>query len=317
MRKCFAKLTWITKHDRLGLVIMPHRPIGAHVPVAGGLATAGLRYAASIGAEAIQVFVSNPRGWALAPGNPAEDAALGQQAADLPVFVHASYLVNLGSPDAETADRSVASLRHALCRAARIGARGVVVHTGSAVRWDRALALRQVRELLLPLLDGIGDCGPDVLLESMAGQGQMLCAAIADFGPYLDMLDRHPRAAVCLDTCHAFAAGHDLAARGGVAATLDALHAAAGPGRLKLVHANDAKDPCGSRRDRHQNIGAGNIGKEPFRELLRHPFTTGVPFIIETPGPASAHGRDVATLKKLRGRPAAHRSSRYRAPAVR
>ena len=289
---------------------MAHRPIGAHVPVAGGLATAGLRYAASVSAEAIQVFVSNPRGWALAPANPAEDAALRQRATDLPVFVHASYLVNLGSPDVQTADRSVASLRHALSRAAQIGARGVVVHTGSAVRWDRALALRQVRELLLPLLDGIGDSGPDVLLESMAGQGQMLCAAVTDFGPYLDALDRHPRAAVCLDTCHAFAAGHNLAARGGVAATLDALYAAAGPGRLKLVHANEAKDPCGSRRDRHQNIGAGYIGKEPFRELLRHPLTAGVPFIIETPGPASAHGRDVAALKKLRGRPAAHRSAR-------
>ncbi len=290
---------------------MPQRPIGAHVPVAGGLATAGLRYAAAVGAEAIQVFVSNPRGWALTPGDQAQDAALARRAG-LPVFVHASYLVNLGSPDTVTAGRSVASLRHALRRGAQIGARGVVVHTGSAVRGDRAVALRQVRELLLPVLDEIGDQGPDVLLESMAGQGQMLCAAVADFGPYLDALERHPRAGVCLDTCHAYAAGHDLAAPGGVAATLDALHAAAGPGRLKLVHANDAKDPCGSRRDRHENIGAGHIGTEPFRELLRHPLTAGVPFIVETPGHAAAQARDVATLKSLRGRPAARRSARAR-----
>ena len=147
------------------------------------------------------------------------------------------------------------------------------------------MALRQVRELLLPLLDQIGEMGPDVLLESTAGQGQTLCAAVADFGSYLDALDRHPRAAICLDTCHAYAAGHDLGAPGGVAAVLDALDAAAGPGRLKLVHANDSKDPCGSRRDRHENIGAGHIGEEPFRELLRHPLTEGVPFIVETPGP--------------------------------
>ncbi len=289
---------------------MPHAPIGAHVPVAGGLATAGLRYAASVGAEAIQVFVSNPRGWALTQGDPAEDAELARRASDLPVFVHASYLVNLASPDPKTAELSAASVRHALRRGAEIGARGVVVHTGSAVRSDRAAALCQVRELLLPLLDGIGELGPDVLLESMAGQGQLLCAAVADFGPYLDALDRHPRAAVCLDTCHAYAAGQDLAAPGGVITALDALHTAAGPGRLKLVHANDSKDPCGSRRDRHENIGAGHIGAAPFGELLGHPLTAGVPFIIETPGPAAAHARDVATLKRLSGRVSAPAGTR-------
>jgi deoxyribonuclease IV len=293
------------------LAIVPQRLIGAHVPVAGGLATAGLRYAATVGAEAIQVFVSNPRGWALAPGHPAQDAALAQHA-DLPVFVHASYLVNLGSPDAQTAERSVASLRHAIRRGAEIGALGVVVHTGSAVGGDREIALRQVRELLLPVLDDIGEQGPDVLLESMAGQGNVLCAAVADFATYLDALDRHPRAGVCLDTCHAYAAGHDLSAPGGVAATLDELHAAAGPGRLKLVHANDAKDPCGSRRDRHENIGAGHIGRAPFRELLRHPLTAGVPFIVETPGPATAHARDVATLKTLRAGAATRWGARAR-----
>ncbi len=282
------------------LTIMPHPPIGAHVPVAGGLAAAGLRYAAEVGAEAIQVFVSNPRGWALAQGNPAEDAAFTRGTAGLPVFVHACYLVNLASPDPQTAELSVASLRHAVRRGGEIGARGVVVHTGSAVRGNPDVALRQVRELLLPLLDEIGEAGPDVLLESMAGHGKLLCAAVTDFGPYLDALDRHPRVAICLDTCHAYAAGHDLGAPGGVSAALDALHGAAGPGRLKLVHANDSKDSLGSRRDRHENIGAGHIGREPFRELLRHPLTEGVPFIVETPGSAAAHARDIATLKQLR-----------------
>lgn len=279
---------------------MPSSPIGAHVPVSGGLATTGLRYAARVGAEAIQVFVSNPRGWALAAGDPAQDAALARRAADLPIFIHASYLVNLGSPDSQTVARSAQSLRHALRRGARIGARGVVVHTGSAVDGEPATALQRVRERLLPLLDEIGDSGPDVLLEPMAGQGHMLCAAVTDFAGYLGALDWHPRAGICLDTCHAFAAGHDLAAPGGVARTLDALAAAGGPGRLKLVHANDAKDECGSKRDRHENIGAGHIGTAAFRELLRHPIAEGVPFIVETPGKAEAHARDIATLKALR-----------------
>src|SRR4051794_25427496 len=114
-------------------------PVGAHVPVAGGLATGGLRYAAQVGAEAIQVFVSNPRGWAMAVGKPAEDERLRAHSADtgMPVFVHSPYLINLGSPNPETVANSVAMIRHSLTRGAAIGARGVVVHTGSAVSQPR------------------------------------------------------------------------------------------------------------------------------------------------------------------------------------
>ncbi|MDH2428707.1 deoxyribonuclease IV [Sphaerisporangium sp. TRM90804] len=271
--------------------------IGAHVFVAGGLATGGLRNAAEIEAEFVQVFVTNPRGWALAAGRPAEDAALRDSG--LPVFIHTPYLVNLGSPSAETVERSVTSIRHALLRGAELGARGVVVHTGSAVTQSPEAAMRQVREHLLPLLDEIPEDGPDLLLEPMAGQGRMLCATVEDLGPYLSALDFHPRAGVCLDTCHAFAAGHDLTAPGGMARMLDALHAVA-PGRLKLVHANDSKDACGSKRDRHENIGAGNIGAAAFGDLLRHPAAAGVPLCIETPGEAERHRADILLLKKLR-----------------
>jgi deoxyribonuclease-4 len=278
-------------------------PIGAHVPVAGGLATGGLKYAADIGAEAVQVFVSNPRGWAPAAGRPAEDERLRAQAAagDFPVFVHTPYLVNFGSPSADTLTRSIASVRHALARGAAIGARGVVVHTGSAVSQSREDAMRQVRAALLPLLDEIPDDGPDVLLEPMAGQGAMLCATVEQLGPYLETLDRHPRAGVCLDTCHAFAAGHDLAAPGGARKTMDALVESIGPDRLKLIHANDSKDPCGSARDRHENIGAGHIGERAFAALFRHPAVAGVPFIIETPGrDRDPHRKDIEALRRLR-----------------
>ncbi|GAB2867914.1 deoxyribonuclease IV [Actinoallomurus bryophytorum] len=278
-------------------------PVGAHVPVAGGLATGGLRYAAQVGAEAIQVFVSNPRGWAMAVGKPAEDERLRAHSEDtgMPVFVHSPYLINLGSPNPDTVTNSIAMIRHSLTRGAAIGARGVVVHTGSAVSQPREDAMRQVREHLLPLLDEIPADGPDLLLEPMAGQGAMLCATVQDLGPYLDNLDRHPRAGVCLDTCHTFAAGHDLAAPGGVAKTLEALAATAGEGRLKLIHANDSKDACGSAKDRHESIGAGQIGAEPFAELFRHPVSRGVPLVIETPGrSADPHRADIETLKALR-----------------
>jgi deoxyribonuclease-4 len=278
-------------------------PIGAHVPVAGGLATGGLKYAAEIGAEAIQVFVSNPRGWAQAAGRPAEDERLRAYGADhdFPVFVHAPYLVNVGSPSADTLRRSIESIRHALRRGAAIGARGVVVHTGSAVDGPYDAALRRIREHLLPVLDEIPDDGPDLLLEPMAGQGGMLCGTVQRLGPYLDALDRHPRAGVCLDTCHAFAAGHDLSTPGGARETVDALVDTVGPGRLKLIHANDSKDACGSARDRHENIGAGHIGEKPFAALFGHPAAAGIPFIIETPGRApEPHRKDIETLKHLR-----------------
>ncbi|MEU3165114.1 deoxyribonuclease IV [Streptosporangium sp. NPDC006930] len=272
-------------------------PIGGHVSVTGGLAKGGLRYAADIGAEMIQVFVSNPRGWALAAGDPVQDAKLRESG--VLSFAHASYLVNMGSPSPETLEKSVAAVRHNLLRAHAIGAKGVVIHTGSAVSQSRETALRQLHEHLLPLLEEIPEDGPDLLLESMAGQGGVLCATVQDLEPYLEALDWHPKAGICFDTCHVFSAGHDLSTSEGVKETLDALHAIA-PGRLKLVHANDSKDPCASRRDRHENIGAGHIGAASFAEMMRHPVVAGVPFCIETPGGAEKHREDIDLLKKLR-----------------
>lgn len=271
--------------------------IGGHVFVAGGLATGGLRYMDEIGAEMIQVFVTNPRGWALTEGKPDQDAKLAESGVE--TFIHVPYLANFGSPSPETLGNSIAIVRHTLRRGVETGAKGVVVHTGSAVTQSRDDALRQVHDNLLPLLEEIPEGGPDLLLEPMAGQGAMLCATVQDLEPYLAALDWHPRAGVCLDTCHAFAAGHDLAAEGGVKETFDALHAVA-PGRLKLIHANDSKDVCGAKKDRHENIGAGHIGAQPFADMMRHPAVAGVPICIETPGKAPKHAEDIALLKKLR-----------------
>jgi deoxyribonuclease IV len=280
-------------------------PVGAHVPVAGGLATGGLAYARLIGAEAVQVFVSNPRGWAASAGDPAQDTAFraGCEAARIPAYVHAPYLINLGSPSETTLRQSVGSLAHALRRGRDVGARGVVVHTGSAVDGTyRDAAMKQIHEHVLPLLEELPDDGPDLLLEPTAGQGQSLCGTVDQLGPYLDALELHPRVGVCLDTCHAFAAGHDLAAPGGVRTMLNTLVRVAGRGRLRLVHANDSKDVVGACKDRHENIGRGHIGEEPFAELFRHPATRGVPVIVETPGKAEDNHRDVALLKALRDR---------------
>lgn len=121
-----------------------------------------------------------------------------------------------------------------------------------------------------------------------------------DLAAYFEQLDHHPMLGVCLDTCHAFAAGHDLAAPGGMKRTLDALVRAVGRGRLGLVHANDSKDPLGSSRDRHEAIGKGRIGLDPFVELFRHPSTRDVPVVVETPGDAASQRADIEQLCALR-----------------
>jgi deoxyribonuclease-4 len=178
------------------------------------------------------------------------------------------------------------------------------MHAGSSVGTPRDGALRQVRELVLPMLEagpGASGQGPWLLIEPMAGQGTMLCSQPAELHGYLAALDWHPRAGVCLDTCHVFAAGHDLTARDGVDDLMAALAAAgAGGGRLGLIHANDSLDGCGSHHDRHETIGAGKIGTGPFRDLLHHPATAGVPFVAETPGGEKGHARDIALLRSLR-----------------
>ncbi|WP_017588513.1 deoxyribonuclease IV [Nocardiopsis ganjiahuensis] len=274
-------------------------PVGAHVPVAGGMATKGLAYAEKIGAETIQVFVSNPRGWATNGGDPAQDAMLRERT-DLPVFVHAPYLINPGTPSEETAAKSLTSMEHALRRSAQIGALGAVMHTGSAVSGTREEGLARARERLLPMLERLGEEVPPLLLEPMAGQGQVLCATVDDLVPYFEALDWHPNVGVCLDTAHLFAAGHDISTVEGMREALDRFGEVVGADRLKLIHGNDSKAPCGSNKDRHENIGKGHIGAEPFAELFRHPVTAGVPITLETPGPEGPHAEDVTTLKKLR-----------------
>lgn len=281
------------------------RLIGSHTPTSGGLARSCLPYADAAGSEALQVYVSNPRGWALSPGDPAQDEAFAAGCArrGLPVYVHASLLVNLGSPTPATVEHSARTLEHALRRGAAIGATGVVFHAGSAVDEARAdAALRQVREVLLPLLDRAAERdGPKLLVEPSAGGGRSLAARVEELGPYLEAVDRHPWLGVCFDTCHAWAAGHDLAPEGGMIATLDALVGAVGSDRLWLVHANDSRDARGSLRDRHFRIGEGAIGLPAFGELLAHPATAGVPVIVETPTERhEGHAADIATLKRLR-----------------
>jgi deoxyribonuclease-4 len=278
--------------------------LGAHTPTSGGMAKRSIAYAEETGAEVIQVFASNPRGWAMPEANPVADEEFRTKAAalDILTYVHAPFLINLGSPTVGTYENSVASTAYSLKRGAEIGALGVVIHTGSAVDVNHVEnAWKQIHEGMMPVLNALSDDSPMLLLEPTAGQGQSLVKKLDDLTNYLKALEYHPKVGICLDTCHVFAAGHDIAKKGGMTETIDLLVEIAGAERFQLVHANDSMDVCGALKDRHQNIGEGYIGLAAFQEMLDHPVMKKVPMVLETPGMEPEHGKEIAMLKKMRG----------------
>jgi deoxyribonuclease-4 len=267
-----------------------------------------IAYAREVGAEAIQVFASNPRGWAMPEANVEADLAFRDLALELDIetYVHAPFLINLGSPTEATYKNSVASTAYSLKRGREIGAQGVVIHTGSAVDESHIEnAWKQINKGMMPVLENLTDEDPWLLLEPTAGQGQSLVKRLDDLTKYMEALEWHPKVGVCLDTCHVFAAGHDIAKKGGMTETLDLLVSIVGIERIQLIHANDSMDICGALKDRHQNLGEGEIGLKAFEELLAHPAVANAPLILETPGMEAEHGKEVAMLKKMRTKVAA------------
>jgi deoxyribonuclease IV len=272
--------------------------VGAHVPVAGGLGRA-LAHARASGCEAFQVFVSNPRAWAPPVTDPRGDERFRAATADAglgPVFVHAPYLVNFASTSDQTWARSRSLVAATMARGAAIGAAGVVVHAGYEMGGGRARGLARTREAVLPLLDGDG---PDLLLEMTASGKGSMAARFEEAAEQLAACDDHPRLAVCLDTCHAHAAGYDLTTPAAATAVLDELVRTVGD-RVPLLHLNDTRDPLGARRDRHWRVGEGEIGDAAFAAVLAHPRLAGAAAVIETPGELPEHTSDVARLKRLR-----------------
>lgn len=252
--------------------------IGAHLPSLRPLAEA-----AAVGAEVVQVFLSNPQSWKKPAPRPDADEL---RAAPIPLYVHAPYLINVASPNNRVRIPSRNILRDTLVAAAEVGAAGVVVHGGhvgddedveaGAERWRKAL---EVVDRPVP-----------VLLENTAGGGNAVLREIARLGRVWDAVG-DLGVGFCLDTCHAWAAGEDLAT------LVDRVEAATG--RIDLVHCNDSRDPAGSRRDRHANLGQGEI---PADLLVGVVAAAGAPVVVETPNGEGAQAADIAWLKERLGR---------------
>jgi deoxyribonuclease IV len=194
-----------------------------------------------------------------------------------------------------------------LAKAAAIGAAGVVVHAGAALASGRSAGLATTREALLPLADTLtapgsptgSAAGPDLVLELTAGTRGSLASRFDEMAELLAACDHHPRLKVCMDTCHAQAAGYDLGDPAGATKALDELFTTLGD-RVVLVHANDSRDPVGAGRDRHCPIGTGTICDQGFAAILAHPGLAALPVITETTGDPDQMAADLTRLKRLR-----------------
>ena len=258
--------------------------IGAHVSTAGGISNAVGR-AKEIGCEAIQIFGSSPQTWAFKPV-PGEQIELFKQSiADAgigPVFLHAIYLINLGTPNEDSLKKGINSLIKYMNLAADIGAAGVIFHPGSHGGRGYDAVLPQIVDAIKTVLDA-SPYVPCLAVENMAGMGQHIGAKFDELGGILKAVDS-PRLKICLGTSHAFAPGYDLTNSQGIKAMLDELDAGPGSASVAAVHAKDSKRVCGSGVDRHDNIGDRFIGEEEFAAIMGDPAFVEFPFFLEVPG---------------------------------
>jgi len=274
--------------------------LGIHTSIAGSLAHAAER-AHELGCATFQIFSSSPRQWRASkidPGQARELDRLRQRHDLYPLAIHCNYLVNLASDDPTIRGRSLAGFRGELERAVHIGAEYLILHPGSAKGGDRNRAINAVVEGLEESARGMRLDGLIILIENTAGGGGSLGFELSEVAE----LVRRPNLPMgcCLDTAHSYAAGFDLATPAGLAAWSTAVEATVGWDAVRVIHTNDSRAPLGSRRDRHEHIGKGGIGRAGFRELLQHPALHDKPFILETPIDKKGDDRrNLATLRKL------------------
>jgi deoxyribonuclease-4 len=269
---------------------------GAHC--SGGVKKA-LDNAIEMGAEAVQLFVQSPRTWRFPEHDPADLEAFRSKRAEagLPALVHALYLVNLAAPDDAIYSKSVDTMRATVDAACAIEADAVVFHVGSHLGAGFETGLERVVPAVEQVLERCNE-RTWLLMENSAGAGGTIGRSIDELAAIFDALRRHERLGVCLDSCHLFVSGVDVTDPAVMAALLEDLDERIGLDRLRALHANDAKAPLGSNRDRHDNIGDGLIG-EGLGVFLAHPRLQDLPVVLEVPG-ADGKGPNADEIRKLR-----------------
>ena len=278
-------------------------PLGAHVSVAGGVSKA-LPRGEELGCRAIQIFVKNANQWRAKPlaEDELEAFRVARAASAIgPVLAHASYLINLAATDRTVATRSRAALADELDRCQALGVDGLVLHPGAHTGAGEERGLTRFAAQLDQVLAGVPDGGTRVLLENTAGQGTSLGHRLEQLAAIRARLASPERVAVCLDTCHAFAAGYPLHEPAGYEEFLAEFDHLLGLHLLAAVHLNDSLRPFASRRDRHAHLGEGHIGTGLFARLVHDRRLAKVPMVLETePGPdLEGHRRDLELLHSL------------------
>jgi deoxyribonuclease-4 len=278
--------------------------LGAHVPVAGGLHLAPARGRA-IGAEAIQIFTRNKVQWRARPVSADEAAAFRSALAESGIAVvltHCSYLVNLASPERGARERSVASFLAEMERCHALGVPLLVFHPGAHMGAGEAAGLAAVAGSLDEILERGRGLAVRPLIEVTAGQGSYVGHRFEHLAFILGRVREPERLGVCLDTCHLYAAGYDLATPSGYESTMRELARVVGLDKVRAFHINDSKARLGRHFDLHAPIGRGHLGRATFRRLLRDGRFAGLPMVLETPGPLAAWKRELKLLRTLRGR---------------
>src|SRR5271166_1776860 len=258
--------------------------IGAHVSPAGGLARAVDR-GQERDCRAIQIFNQSPRQWRPTAYGEDDFAAFREAKAASridAVLIHAVYLVNCASEDRDIRSKSLASLTHSLHVGRAIGAAGVVLHPGSAKTGDVRRAIAIAGETIARALDDSEGC--ELHLENTAGAGGTLGRSLPELAALLGAAGAHERLGVCLDSCHLLASGYDIRTPPGMRALLVEAKRELGSGRIRSLHLNDSQTPLGSNRDRHANIGTGELGEKGCAAFLSAPGIQRLPCVLETPG---------------------------------
>ena len=287
-----------------GLLSVEVPILGAHVDSSGGLHLAFER-AKAMGAEAIQVHPTPPGFWGSPKLDETRIATFKEAAAkhgNPPFYFHAVYLINLAGDDPTLRQRSESTLAGYLKAADELGVDGVIFHTGSHKGAGFEARLPSITEHLKHVLERADPKSARLLIENNAGLGGCVGARFEEIAQMMSALDDDPRGGVCFDTCHAFASGYDERTPAEVKKTVDELDRALKLSRVDVIHCNDSVTGLGSNRDRHANIGTGQIGEAGFRALLREPRLAKLPFILEVPGAGGGpDAEQVAVLKELAG----------------